>query len=383
MLKRQEVLALQDYEPSDPALLKRRDNLIQKCAEAFSEGFSAVKIKVFPVPGNNILVIDIPKEGFRHKGDHPETWIIDSAYMDVNHMHAWMGRMDRPKFVQKLCHCVKSNIFEAFLKISKSYGMDCSNALIKMMMKGEDADCGSNVPQASQEPKPTGPTAAPSRKRAADVDMNQDANQSKQRGPQADGTKKSRPEDQVRDDPQIREKMERTLMENIQKNSKTSISEETISIGSKKIEKITQTQCETVPEQHLKLVRSVYVDHQDPTYLSAFENVRRVTIDKFRTILDLLSSFFRYSETKVKIFYGSEKLIGFNRAKVLYFNLKVFEQKNYDKMEEHQASAYWLVVYAHELAHNEVENHDKSHEWAMECYLQNKIPQIIQHYKNK
>lgn len=104
-------------------------------------------------------------------------------------------------------------------------------------------------------------------------------------------------------------------------------------------------------------------------------------ISKFENLLRDVSDIFGVSPTAVQIHFDEKgPCIAFNTNGSIFCNLRFFLQLHYNKMRDNigrtaidgrvEASVWWFVVVAHELAHNLVQVHDANHSYYTESFVQ-------------
>lgn len=157
--------------------------------------------------------------------------------------------------------------------------------------------------------------------------------------------------------------------------------------------KETSTYCDSKPSQNIVSVGSapnqmkVYL-HKDlvPT-MSDFMSTNIGAIAKFETLLRDVAEVYGVSSTAMQIHYDAEgPCIAFNTNGSIFCNLRFFLQLHYHKMNTTsaiitaggaataaarvEATIWWFVVVAHELAHNLVSAHDANHSYYTESFVQ-------------
>lgn len=150
--------------------------------------------------------------------------------------------------------------------------------------------------------------------------------------------------------------------------------------------KETSTYCDSKPAQNIISIGSAPNDmkvylHRDlvasqPDFMSS--NIGAIT--KFEILLRDVAEVYGISYTAVQIHYDAEgPCIAFNTNGSIFCNLRFFLQLHYNKMiatgrtgmeGRAEATIWWFVVVAHELAHNLVAAHDANHSYYTESFVQ-------------
>lgn len=151
--------------------------------------------------------------------------------------------------------------------------------------------------------------------------------------------------------------------------------------------KETSTYCDSKPAQNIVfaaqaprgmkvyLHKNLTIDHM--TFLG--ENSEAIA--KFETLLRDVAEIYGVSPTALQIHFDEEgPCIAFNTNGSIFCNLRFFLQLHYNKMRDNvgraaadgrvEASVWWFVVVAHELAHNLVSAHDANHSYYTESFVQ-------------
>lgn len=151
--------------------------------------------------------------------------------------------------------------------------------------------------------------------------------------------------------------------------------------------KETATYCDSTPAQNIVfaaqaprgmkvyLHKNLTIDHM------TFLGQNSEAIAKFETLLRDVSDIYGVSPTALQIHFDEEgPCIAFNTNGSIFCNLRFFLQLHYNKMRDNvgraaadgrvEASVWWFVVVAHELAHNLVSAHDANHSYYTESFVQ-------------
>lgn len=151
--------------------------------------------------------------------------------------------------------------------------------------------------------------------------------------------------------------------------------------------KETSTYCDSKPAQNIVfaaqaprgmkvyLHKNLTIDHM--TFLG--ENSEAIA--KFEMLLRDVAEIYGVSPTALQIHFDEEgPCIAFNTNGSIFCNLRFFLQLHYNKMRDNvgraaadgrvEASVWWFVVVAHELAHNLVSAHDANHSYYTESFVQ-------------
>lgn len=151
--------------------------------------------------------------------------------------------------------------------------------------------------------------------------------------------------------------------------------------------KETATYCDSKPAQDI--VYAAQAPRGMKVYLSKRISMDHMTflgqnseaVSKFETLLRDVADIFGVSPTALQIHYDEVgPCIAFNTNGSIFCNLRFFLQLHYSKMRDNlrptaaegrvEASVWWFVVVAHELAHNLVAVHDSNHSYYTESFVQ-------------
>lgn len=147
------------------------------------------------------------------------------------------------------------------------------------------------------------------------------------------------------------------------------------------------TYCDSKPAQDL--VFAAQAPRGMKVYLSKHLSMDHMTflgqnsgaVSKFETLLRDVGDIYGVSPTALQIHYDEDgPCIAFNTNGSIFCNLRFFLQLHYNKMRDNvgrtatdgrvEASVWWFVVVAHELAHNLVKVHDANHSYYTESFVQ-------------
>lgn len=153
--------------------------------------------------------------------------------------------------------------------------------------------------------------------------------------------------------------------------------------------KETSTYCDSKPAQNIVAVGNapkqmrVYLHKDLVSTMSDFMGTNLGAIAKFETLLRDVAEVYGVSSTAMQIHYDAEgPCIAFNTNGSIFCNLRFFLQLHYQKMNTAaagstaaaaarvEATIWWFVVVAHELAHNLVAAHDANHSYYTESFVQ-------------
>lgn len=150
--------------------------------------------------------------------------------------------------------------------------------------------------------------------------------------------------------------------------------------------KETSTYCDSKPAQNIVSVGSapnqmkVYLHKDLIGTMSEFMSTNIGAITKFETLLRDVAEVYGVSSTALQIHYDAQgPCIAFNTNGSIFCNLRFFLQLHYHKMTTTgraatdarvEATIWWFVVVAHELAHNLVAAHDANHSYYTESFVQ-------------
>lgn len=150
--------------------------------------------------------------------------------------------------------------------------------------------------------------------------------------------------------------------------------------------KETSTYCDSKPAQNIVSVGSapnqmkVYLHKDLVPNMADFMSTNIGAISKFEMLLRDVAEVYGVSATAMQIHYdASGPCIAFNTNGSIFCNLRFFLQLHYHKMTgggraavdaKVEATIWWFVVVAHELAHNLVSAHDANHSYYTESFVQ-------------
>ncbi|KAF8626827.1 hypothetical protein AX15_004659 [Amanita polypyramis BW_CC] len=113
-----------------------------------------------------------------------------------------------------------------------------------------------------------------------------------------------------------------------------------------------------------------------------FMGGKRPTLSRFINIVTDLGSLFGLPITSLHIFFDfSSQHIAFNREGSLFFNLRFYEAwHDYDVEAGTKTDAYifWYFTFAHEIAHNLVQDHNAEHEFYFSATSQKYIARLFE-----
>lgn len=150
--------------------------------------------------------------------------------------------------------------------------------------------------------------------------------------------------------------------------------------------KETSTYCDSKPAQNIVSVGNapnqmkVYLHKDLVASMPDFMATNIGAISKFETLLRDVVEVYGVSSTAIQIHYDAQgPCIAFNTNGSIFCNLRFFLQLHYEKMTSQgraaaearaEATIWWFVVVAHELAHNLVSAHDANHSYYTESFVQ-------------
>jgi hypothetical protein len=103
-------------------------------------------------------------------------------------------------------------------------------------------------------------------------------------------------------------------------------------------------------------------------------------VEKFSLVLKRLAGVYGVDPRAIAIFHDSRGgTIAFNANSALHFNIRFFHALHYlqNKNDSYDCYSYWMVVFAHELAHNQASGHNKEHGFYTESYISMYLPKFI------
>ncbi|CAN8095710.1 unnamed protein product [Discula destructiva] len=151
--------------------------------------------------------------------------------------------------------------------------------------------------------------------------------------------------------------------------------------------KETATYCDSKPAQNIVFAAQaprgmkVYLSKHISMDHMIFLGQNSGAISKFEALLRDVADVYGVSPTALQIHFDEEgPCIAFNTDGSIFCNLRFFLQLHYNKMRDNigrtaidgrvEASVWWFVVVAHELAHNLVKVHDANHSYYTESFVQ-------------
>lgn len=150
--------------------------------------------------------------------------------------------------------------------------------------------------------------------------------------------------------------------------------------------KETSTYCDSKPAQNIVSVGSapnqmkVYLHKDLVLIMPDFMSTNIGAITKFEILLRDVAEVYGVSATAMQIHYDAQgPCIAFNTNGSIFCNMRFFLQLHYHKMTSSgraatdarvEATIWWFVVVAHELAHNLVSAHDANHSYYTESFVQ-------------
>lgn len=151
--------------------------------------------------------------------------------------------------------------------------------------------------------------------------------------------------------------------------------------------KETATYCDSKPAQNIVFAAQaprgmkVYLHKNLTTDHMTFLGQNSEAIAKFEILLRDVSEIYGVSPAALQIHFDDEgPCIAFNTNGSIFCNLRFFLQLHYNKMRDNvgraaadgrvEATVWWFVVVAHELAHNLVSAHDANHSYYTESFVQ-------------
>jgi hypothetical protein len=120
---------------------------------------------------------------------------------------------------------------------------------------------------------------------------------------------------------------------------------------------------------------------QDISQPNFFLDAKRSILRRFVNIITVLGSLFGLPVTDLHIFFDqSSQHIAFNREGSLFFNLRFYEAWHDQDVEagnKIDAYAFWYFTFAHEIAHNLVQDHNAEHEFYFSATSQKYIIKLF------
>lgn len=147
------------------------------------------------------------------------------------------------------------------------------------------------------------------------------------------------------------------------------------------------TYCDSQPAQNIVFAAQaprgmkVYLHKNITTDHMTFLGQNSEAISRFENILRDIADIYGVSPSAMQIHYDEEgPCIAFNTNGSIFCNLRFFLQLHYNKIRDNvgqrgaegrvEATVWWFVVVAHELAHNLVAAHDANHSYYTESFVQ-------------
>ncbi|KAF8629109.1 hypothetical protein AX17_005695 [Amanita inopinata Kibby_2008] len=125
----------------------------------------------------------------------------------------------------------------------------------------------------------------------------------------------------------------------------------------------------------------VYVA-QEVSEPHGFINSKRLVLARFSDIVAMLGNIFGLPLTSLHIFFDlTSQHIAFNREGSLFFNLRFYEtwhDMDVGVGKKADAYAFWYFTFAHEIAHNLVQEHNAEHEFYFAATSQKYIVKLSQ-----
>ncbi|PRP77152.1 hypothetical protein PROFUN_14587, partial [Planoprotostelium fungivorum] len=374
-IKREDLWKLPDGVTKNEAETRVVQGLIEtlrKCFTHSSEEEFHVFFKVFP-RGNHLLVIDIPHTDVQGKpifGRKPRSWVIDFQYLSRTEMHRWMEVHQATICTSDTCLCVRKQMVATFLEILQKRGIQMGSILVNLLDKAvqetqDPADLpGTNrtprrTPQKSSEPHRPASESRPNGSSGETVTVHQQEEQEKRTV-----------EDLAKAEVDLNQ-----LLSDTQKQSQSiDLAGNTPNVPFKKrIKHVWIEECEEQTKRHWIMGREGV--HHEKDDVQGQAGLSRCTIEciaNFKSIIYSLAKLFDYPRHKVHFFYEDREIIGFNQNTHLFYNLRYYEALHLKKSRG-KAKCWWLVVFAHEVAHNVASGHNKQHEFVEEIILQEHI----------
>ena len=149
--------------------------------------------------------------------------------------------------------------------------------------------------------------------------------------------------------------------------------------------------CEVVPGQSLKPFAGPRGDGRTHNGIRVFASRNSLdsepflqsnedAIEKFALVIRRLAGVYDVDLKAVAIFHDPcGGTIAFNANRALHFNLRFFHALHYlqNKHESYDCYSYWMVVFAHEIAHHLVSAHGKEHGFYTESYIAKYLPKFL------
>ncbi|PRP76531.1 ubiquitin-conjugating enzyme [Planoprotostelium fungivorum] len=318
--------------PSNAVEKQIHQSLVDTLDKCFSTSPSAklsLTFKIFP-PGNCLLVIDIPhtdEQGRAIQGKQPKEWIIDARFLSRSQMHQWLKEKNISKCISNSCQCIKTSIVNAFLRIMGKRGVNADVLLVSLLNR---------TIQESPTPAEINPSPITTVEMAPG-----NAVQAEQRH-ETVGPIHLAQQEQL---------LFNTLF-NIHNNNDAF---EIQNVGSQ----------HSSQKDWIQGREGIYCERKDLQGQMELSKCTKTCIDNFREVISSLTLLFNYPQHKVHCFYEDKETIAFNHNTHLFFNLRYYQvlqpNESYDRVK-----CWWLVTFAHEVAHNVVTGHNKHHEFVEE-----------------
>ena len=145
--------------------------------------------------------------------------------------------------------------------------------------------------------------------------------------------------------------------------------------------KETATYCDAKPGHNISYIGEssgvrVFLDNTvvvNGITVSKFLDTNASALTHFASLLLDCADIFALKRNSVHIFYDDAgSTIAFNQNRSLFFNYRYFENLHLPSVQQDnkaEATAYWCVVMAHELAHNLVGDHSAQHSYYTESLV--------------
>lgn len=147
------------------------------------------------------------------------------------------------------------------------------------------------------------------------------------------------------------------------------------------------TYCDSKPAQNIVFAAQaprgmkVYLHRDISTDHMTFLGEHSEAITRFEALLRDIADIYGVSPSAIQIHFDQEgPCIAFNTNGSIFCNLRFFLQLHYNKIRDNigrtaaegrvEATVWWFVVVAHELAHNLVAAHDANHSYYTESFVQ-------------
>jgi hypothetical protein len=307
--------------------------------------------------------------------------IIDGNLLDRDTVHLLKSKeFAECTFVDNTtCDCVQVHVIQSIKKLLCNGSSAMEKRFEENMISKYFETFGNELPKSPEKPRARVPQPAPYGSTTpsgvmydltGDDDNDNPVAGSYEQVPTSAKPKGPEPK------PSDYKRIEADILEAVTQASRHTCSVSDKKNSMKKIKKLVNEENET-PKTNLVKIGKVHVD---PIYQ---RHVNIKTAEFFeKKIIHPLASIFNYNIDKVHLFWEDKSTIAFNRGGQLFYNIRYFEEVHYVEIQKNSAAVasaltWWYVVFAHEVAHNVAEGHDKQHESVEEVLIQTNLMKLV------